>query len=378
VAGDELGLALAEELERLAPFGSGNPDVSLLVPAARLSDARTMGEGKHVRFTVEAGGARARAVAFGSGRLPDGHEGPLDAAFALERNEWAGAVEPRLVLRHAAPPSPGPIRVVGEPADYAAAVLYELDRLAAGASPAGAPPVGASAAGRPAGPPHPAPLPAARRAVRDRRGGGIAGTVGALAASGEPVLVACADACARRRHLEGRLGGFALCSWDAIERDPGTAAAYEHLVALDPPLSLDPRALAGAGMVHLVWGAPEADFALAVAERDLALRTPLAALYRELRDGSGRGDGRGTDLEAALRGRGPVPRPPAAAARLLQVLLELDLVELDRAACRARILPAGRTDLERSTTFRRCMAELEAARRRLTQAPAARAVPLAA
>ena len=53
VAGDELGLALAEELEQLAPFGIGNPSVSLLVPAARLVDARPMGEeGRHVRFTV--------------------------------------------------------------------------------------------------------------------------------------------------------------------------------------------------------------------------------------------------------------------------------------------------------------------------------------
>jgi len=60
VAGDELGLSLAEELERLAPFGIGNPSVSLLVPAARLVDARPMGEeGRHVRFTVEAGGHRA-------------------------------------------------------------------------------------------------------------------------------------------------------------------------------------------------------------------------------------------------------------------------------------------------------------------------------
>ena len=35
---------------------------TVLVPAARLTDARQMGEGKHIRFTVESGGARARAV----------------------------------------------------------------------------------------------------------------------------------------------------------------------------------------------------------------------------------------------------------------------------------------------------------------------------
>src|SRR5689334_11869279 len=65
VAGGELGTDLAEDLERLAPFGQGNPEPVLLVPAARLIDPRPMAEGKHVRFTVESGGVRARAVAFG-------------------------------------------------------------------------------------------------------------------------------------------------------------------------------------------------------------------------------------------------------------------------------------------------------------------------
>src|SRR4029453_10645430 len=45
VAGDELGLALAEELERLAPFGTANPEVSLLVPAARPGAPRGGGGG---------------------------------------------------------------------------------------------------------------------------------------------------------------------------------------------------------------------------------------------------------------------------------------------------------------------------------------------
>ena len=62
-----------------------------------------------MRFTVSAGAARASAVAFGRGRLPDGHEDGLDAAFSLEINRWNGAEEPRLVLRAAAPPAPAPI-----------------------------------------------------------------------------------------------------------------------------------------------------------------------------------------------------------------------------------------------------------------------------
>src|SRR5207237_2845406 len=71
VGGDELGMSLAEELRSLAPFGRGNPAVSLMVADASFRDCRPMGEGKHARFTVHSRGARTRAVAFGGGaRLP--------------------------------------------------------------------------------------------------------------------------------------------------------------------------------------------------------------------------------------------------------------------------------------------------------------------
>jgi single-stranded-DNA-specific exonuclease len=112
VGGDELGMTLAEELQRLAPFGRGNPGVSLLVKDARFRDGRPMGEGKHVRFTVESHGARARAVAFGTGgRLPVDDGARAEATFTLEINEWNGVSEPRLVLRQAraaAEPAPAP------------------------------------------------------------------------------------------------------------------------------------------------------------------------------------------------------------------------------------------------------------------------------
>jgi single-stranded-DNA-specific exonuclease len=109
VGGDELGMALAEELQTLAPFGRGNPGVSLLVADATFRDGRPMGEGKHVRFTVESRGACARAVAFGTGgRLPVDDGAPAEATFTLEVNEWNGVSEPRLVLRQARPAA-GPI-----------------------------------------------------------------------------------------------------------------------------------------------------------------------------------------------------------------------------------------------------------------------------
>ena len=83
-----------------------------------------------MRFTVEAGGHRARAVAFGMSRLPDGDV--HDATFTLELNEWNGAVEPRLVLRHAQAPAPAAVALVGEPEDPVAGRAGRAGGAAAG------------------------------------------------------------------------------------------------------------------------------------------------------------------------------------------------------------------------------------------------------
>ena len=97
---EQLNMELAEELLSLAPFGRDNPDVSLLLAGATFRDLRPMGEGKHLRFTVESGGACSRGVAFGTGaHLPVAEGEPAEATFTLEVNEWNGVTEPRLLLR---------------------------------------------------------------------------------------------------------------------------------------------------------------------------------------------------------------------------------------------------------------------------------------
>jgi len=328
-AGGDLGHALAEELEALAPFGHGNPPVALLVPAARLTDPRPMGEeGRHLRFTLEAGAARSRAVSFGcGGRLPVEAGAPVDAIFTLELDQYNGIVEPRLVLRHAQACAPAAVQLVGEPEEDVAAAL-------------------AAAVGADAAPVAIAPAPVvarARPALHDRRERGIAGTIAAVVASGEPVVVVAADARARRRHLDGRLGGFALCSWRSLERDATLARAYAHVVALDPPATAGQRAalqhLARERAVHLAWGAPERDFAAAVAEREGDLRAPAAALYRALRDG------------ASLRDAAASAGPPAIAGLALRALVEVGLVALDAPAQQAALVTsAGRVDLDAAPT----------------------------
>jgi single-stranded-DNA-specific exonuclease len=341
VSGGDLGLELAEELDRLGPFGMGNPQVSLLVPAARLEDARSMGEGKHVRFTVKSGGARARAVAFGTGgRLPPGcADGPVDATFGLSAGEWNGTVEPRLVLRRALACRPAPIACAEAEAEapYLDAVWREL----------GAPLPDRAGGGERADP------PAARRRVVDRRGLGPAATIARLVASGEDVLVVCCDARRRLDHLRARLGGFALCSYAALERDPRLAASATHLVGLDPPAWASAEAalmVGGPGQwTHLAWGDAELGFAIDIHHLEYGLRPSLTALYRALRATE---DAEGDGLEATLRGDGPQPRSPALAGRLLRVLAELDLVILDPGRDRLTVPAAERTALERSEAFR--------------------------
>ena len=201
--GDALRLDLAEELEQLKPFGMGNPGVSLLVPAALLADPRPMGQGRHVAFSLAAGGARSRCVRFGDGStLPAEPGEPVDAAVRLEVNRYNGSTEPRLILR-ASRCCAAPIDVIGEPNGKPA--LRESDRdLAAG--PRRLATRGARCRGA-------APTGRLRRAARDARGSGVAGLIGDLVASGDDVLVVTAHAPHRARALEGRVGGFALTSW---------------------------------------------------------------------------------------------------------------------------------------------------------------------
>jgi single-stranded-DNA-specific exonuclease len=189
-----------------------------------------------------------------------------------------------------------------------------------------------------------------------------------LVASGEPVLAVTAHAPHRARVLGDRVGGFALCSWHALEDDPALAARFAHLVVIDPPARealLDHPS--GEGWTHLAWGPPELGFAARIHQWDFALRDPLAALYRALRAAR---EARGEACEAVLRGEGPQPRSAALAGRLVRVLTELDLVVLDRKRPALKVAETPqRTALERSAAFRAYHRRLEDGLRYLTETP---------
>lgn len=358
-SGGALGLALADELAQLEPCGMGNPRVNLLVPAAQLTDVRPMGEnGSHARFTVEAGGARCRAVSFGcDGRLPVASDVPADAVFRLERNSWNGAVEPRLLLRHATPTAPAPIDVLGEPTPegWLTAVFAELDALAGQDPPAATP--GAS------------PV----RTVLDRRGEGATAVLTDLVASGETVLAVCADVPRRLPGLAARVGGFALCSYASLGRAPQLAEDFVHIVALDPPAHPDEHAALHAGRLdgwtHLAWGPAELRFAQQIYASEYGLRVSLVPFYRALRELGGAAGG---ELERLLRGDGAHGRSASLAARLVGVLTELGLVSLDRDLPAIAVVEgAERTELERSAIYRATTKRHEDGLRFLARATAA-------
>jgi single-stranded-DNA-specific exonuclease len=354
VAGDELGMTLAEELEALAPFGTANPDVALLVPAARLCDPRPMGEGRHVRFIVLSGGRRAQAVAFGTARVDC--DAPVDAVFAQEVNEWGGAVSPRLVLRHALRCEPGEIEVVGEPDDFVGAALAVLDAPL----PQPGPRLPGDAMGS---------LPLGEH-VRDRREGGIAGIVAGLVHTGEPVLLVVGDAALRARQLASIVGGLRLCSHAALQADPRLADGA-HVVVIDPPATpaaaVDLLAGGVGRTVHLAWGRDELEWTAQLHEREHGLRATLSEIYRAVRALQ---TAEGEALEAALRGDPRAPRSAGTAGSALRVLVELGLVDLDRETRRITVPAVQRTSLDESAWYRSEQVILDEGRRWLTRSTA--------
>ena len=375
VGGVGLGLDLAEELGRLAPFGMGNPGVRLMVPSARVSDVRTMGEeGRHSRFSLHSGSHRALGVAFGRSSLGVDDDDMLDAAVRLEVNHWNGAIEPRVVLREVYPLdeeanalSPHPCEC--EEAEWWQRFETELAR----------------------------DLTARGSAVEDRArlaraichgaGSSPTATIAELVSSGAGVLAVTADASRRAALANGATGlarfnggaaliachrcgastianlaaradsGLALVDYPALALSPGLASHFEHVVLVDAPRSPADVARAtrefaeAGGFIHPLFSAAEHSFSLGVLARQAPSRKTIAGVFKALRAGGQLG---GADLRVALVGPGPHPLDPETAARAFRVLLELGLVAGSTSAGDGLVgvVSSEGTDLERSAAFR--------------------------
>jgi single-stranded-DNA-specific exonuclease len=391
VGGEHLGQDVAEQLERLGPFGHGNPSVSFLVAGARLGDVRPMGEGeRHARFSVASGSRRALGVAFGvNGDLAKVATGePLDVSVRLELNEWNGAVEPRVVLNRLYGRQRDP-----EEIDEAEAIpseefwrRHDAEHDAALA-------------------PWPARPPDADRELISRPAASGVAMVAALVSGGEPVLVLVADAVRRRELIEQAArparfggGGFAVASgrlperciadaiavrdagsgavladWALLTREPELARGFRHVVVIDPPPhpALESLARAGVGFTHALDGPAEAQFATRVYADEWPSRSSLAALYRTLGGALGAGDRLEYD-GARMLICGPQrthPLAPEPAARATRVLAELSLIDWDGSgtARTLGVVSSEGTDLERSEAFRAYRERCDEGRRWLNE-----------
>jgi single-stranded-DNA-specific exonuclease len=396
VGGVGLGLELAEELKQLAPFGMGNPGVRLLVPSARVTDVRAMGEGKHARFSLRSGSHRALGVAFGRSSLGVEDEDVLDATVRLEVNHWNGSVEPRVVLRELYPLE-GPPKDGEQPAlphtcacgDSEWWQRFEAE-LGTDADAESARTRTESGSARTRG-------PESGRQVVD---GGASATVAIaeLVSSGAGVLAVCADASRRAGLGNGATGlarfnggaaaiachrcgadevralvgkadaGLAVTDYLALRSAPELAAAFEHVVLVDPPADEFEERLAGlpgsgeAGFLHVLWTDSEREFAGKVLAEQWPSRGEVAAAFRALRD---LGETGGTGLRAALAGTGRHQLCPEACGRRFRVLGELRLIQgaPEGGAGVVRALSSEKTELQRSAAFRAYSERLSEAQR---------------
>jgi len=382
VGGVGLGLELAEELSQLAPFGMGNPGVRLLVPSARVTDVRSMGEGKHARFSLHSGPHRALGVAFGRATLGVEDDDVLDASVRLEVNHWNGAVEPRVVLRELHPleePSAEepvlPHACSSEEGAWWARFEAEMESSLSAESAENRVEQGS-----------PRTRDERRRLVEGSASATVA--IAELVSSGAGVLAVCADASRRAALANGATGlarfnggaaliachrcsseeiarlrnragaGLALTDFAALEKDPGLAASFEHVVLVDPPRceadqvrAQVPCAEGGPSFLHASWTEAEQEFASKALGEQWPTRQGVAITYRALRQ---TGDARGRRLRDALAGGGSHPLCPEACARRFRVLRELGLVQgsAEGGAGIVRVVSSVRTDLQRSAAFR--------------------------
>jgi len=343
VGGASLGLDLAEELRQLAPFGMGNPGVRLLVPSARVRDVRQMGEGKHARFSLHSGAHRALGVAFGRPTLGVGEDDLVDVAVRLEVNRWNGAVEPQVILRELYRREAGE----GSPEEEEWWLRFEAEL-------ARDPALWSAAESADAGEHQ-------RRALHSSNA--PAAVVGELASSGGSVLALCADATLRAGMA---CEGMRLADYAGLERSPGLAGGFTHVVLVDPPPRADLAQLASrsqrpGGYLHRVWGEAEWRFALSCLDEQLPQRDALISAFRDLREA---GEASGEELRKALLGGGSHPRSAETAARCFRVLAELGLVRGSPAAGGGEVgvVSSEGTDLERSASFRAYSARHQEAR----------------
>lgn len=100
---NQLDMALLDDLERMAPFGTGNPEPVFACRGAHLLSCRGVGEGgKHLKLRVSQGGSELDGIGFQMGELAlelKRQKRGIDLAFSLQRNHWQGRTSLQLLIK---------------------------------------------------------------------------------------------------------------------------------------------------------------------------------------------------------------------------------------------------------------------------------------
>ncbi len=110
ISTDAIHLALMSDLDKLAPFGMGNPQPRFAIKVNKLVHVQTVGqEGQHIRCILETSkGANLTAMAFRAnetalGKILLSSKGkPITLAGTLKSNQWNGSLLPQVIIDDAA------------------------------------------------------------------------------------------------------------------------------------------------------------------------------------------------------------------------------------------------------------------------------------
>ncbi len=95
----DLSLPLVQELNRLAPFGEGNPPVTLATFGVTVLGHRLIGRTRrHRKLTIADAQGHVQDVVWWGGADADLPEGTLDIAYSLAQNEYRGETSLQLVV----------------------------------------------------------------------------------------------------------------------------------------------------------------------------------------------------------------------------------------------------------------------------------------
>lgn len=362
---EELTEPVVAELERLGPFGAGNPSPVLGHRWLQVETLRKVGSGEqHLQLVLRQPGDEegVKAVGFGMGSLADELRvgGWVQVAFQPQWEEWQGRRQLNLRIRSleaTAPPARPPIRL-----DGIEALAASRRQVAAGGS-------GYLDDSLPRG-----------LRVEDRREGrpGYASSVvrrmllaEELSHQRGPTLLVVLDEEERRQALrvagEGWVRVEALArdqlppqALDRFRRDEEGAGEWQVVLACLPPgpgylapLWQEATAAGVSLCLHLLFGQADVQRTARLLQSFYPRREELARCYRIWRQVF---DARAASGCAAPEApiAGSVSRLPGVLReRAWRIFREMGLVEGEGAESRFRPLPAGqKLDLTSSPTFR--------------------------